>query len=52
VRITSMHKWAGWERISKIQPCKGDDVENYNYCTKSVSFFEYGHTRARDTGAI
>jgi hypothetical protein len=42
VRITTMHKWPGWSRISKIQLCKGDDVQNYNYCTKGGSYFEYG----------
>lgn len=45
VRITTMHGWDGWGRMSKIQPCKGDDQENYDYCTKGGNFFEYGERK-------
>ena len=37
-----MHKCDGWDRISKIQLGLGDHQENYDYCTKGGSFFEYG----------
>jgi len=46
VKITTMHNWPGWERISKIQPCVGSDEDNYVYCTKSTNFFEFGTREA------
>jgi len=42
VRITTMHKWPGWERMAKIQPAKGSSQEASEYCKKDTNFFEVG----------
>jgi hypothetical protein len=42
VRITTMHKWPGWERMAKIQPARGTSDEAAGYCKKDANFFEVG----------
>lgn len=42
VKITTMHRWPGWERMAHIQPAKGTSDEAADYCKKEGNFWEFG----------
>lgn len=46
VKITTMHRWAGWQRIAEIQPARGTSDEAAGYCKKDGNFWEYGTMKA------
>jgi hypothetical protein len=45
VKITTMHKWPGWERMAEIQSARGTDEEASGYCKKDGNFWEIGERK-------
>jgi len=45
VKITTMHRWPGWERMAHITPARGTDVEASDYCKKDGNYWEIGNRK-------